>query len=79
MTDLHPIDWIDLKKAIADLADKEKAERRRCISLVASDDRAITINVHRDYWLSLAKRHEQKAAILDEIWQELGHDPSRRI
>jgi hypothetical protein len=67
MKNLEPIDWITMRKAIAELAENQLHKKMLCEKNANSDDKIL--GAHKDYWLTLAVRHETMAAVYDIIWK----------
>ena len=65
---LEPIDWITLKKRVAEMADEQRQRKMSCERTASSDDKILS--QHKEYWLRLAARHEEMARVLDTLWQE---------
>lgn len=70
---LEKIDWITMRKAIAELAEAQRGNAMRCEKLANSEDKGLA--AHKAYWLDLAARHRAMAAVYDEIW--MGYLPRK--
>lgn len=66
---LTPIDWLTIRKSLAELAESKRKDARQAQSLSVSDDKQIS--VHKDYWLSLQQRYLEMARIYDELRESL--------